>query len=229
MGMARSNNEPAQIGFHRSAPHSPRHLAKKGARLNEWRALGASCPKHADLKSPHNSRARRDFRNIPIVATGSEFSLLQPARGVVLRARARREKMITGAREIYLQQPCFVSIGCYVGWAVLNEEHSDCAYFTPFGAIVMANLNTNENMTVHFKVKDYNAWRTSYNGHEKNRASAGITNSKVFRGADDSNDVLVIGDVADVSKARTWLGSSEMKTVMEKSGVVGSPSIRFAA
>jgi hypothetical protein len=25
------------------------------------------------------------------------------------------------------------------------------------------------------------------------------------------------------------LGSSEMKTVMEKSGVVGSPSIRFAA
>ena len=36
-------------------------------------------------------------------------------------------------------------------------------------------------------------------------------------------------DVADVSKARTWLGSSEMKSVMEKSGVVGSPSIRFAA
>jgi hypothetical protein len=150
-------------------------------------------------------------------------------RGVVLRARARGEKMITGAGEIYLQQPCFVSIGGYVRWAVLNEEHPGCAYFTPFGAIVMANLNTNENMTVHFKVKDYNAWRTSYNGHEKNRAAAGITNSKVFRGADDSNDVLVIGDVADVSKARTWLGSSEMKTVMEKSGVVGSPNIRFAA
>jgi len=35
-------------------------------------------------------------------------------RGVVLRARARGEKMITGAGEIYLQQPCFVSIGCYV-------------------------------------------------------------------------------------------------------------------
>jgi CRISPR/Cas system CSM-associated protein Csm5 (group 7 of RAMP superfamily) len=93
----------------------------------------------------------------------------------------------------------------------------------------MANPNTNENMTVHFKVKDYNAWRTSYNRHEKDRASAGITNSKVFRGTDDTNDVLVIGDAADVSKARTWLSSSEMKTVMEKSGVVGSPNIRFAA
>jgi hypothetical protein len=93
----------------------------------------------------------------------------------------------------------------------------------------MTNLNTNQNMTVNFKVKDFNAWRTSYSGHEKDRASAGITNGKVFRSADDPNDVLVLQDVADVSKARTWLGSSEMKTVLEKSGVIGSPTIRFAA
>jgi len=93
----------------------------------------------------------------------------------------------------------------------------------------MANPNTNENMTVHFKVKDFNAWRTSYNGHEKDRTSAGITNSKVFRGAEDANDVLILQDVADVSKARAWLGSNEMKTAMEKSGVLGLPSIRFAA
>jgi hypothetical protein len=88
---------------------------------------------------------------------------------------------------------------------------------------------TNENMTVHFKVKDFNAWRTSYNGHEKERTSAGITNGRVFRSADDPNDVLILQDVADVSKARTWLGSNEMKSVLEKSGVIGSPSIRFAA
>jgi hypothetical protein len=93
----------------------------------------------------------------------------------------------------------------------------------------MANPNTNENMTLHFKVKDFNTWRASYNGHEKDRASAGITNGRVFRCADDPNDVLILQDVADVSKARSWLGSNEMKTVMQKSGVVGSPSIRFAA
>jgi hypothetical protein len=87
----------------------------------------------------------------------------------------------------------------------------------------------NENLTLHFKVKDFNAWQTSYNGNEKNRASAGITKSKVFRSTDDPNDVLLLQDVADVSKARTWYGSSEMKSVMEKGGVVGSPSIRAAA
>jgi hypothetical protein len=87
----------------------------------------------------------------------------------------------------------------------------------------------NENLTVHLKVKDFNAWRTSYNGHEKDRVSAGITNGRVFRSPDDPNDVVILQDVADVSKARTWLTSNEMKSVMEKSGVLGSPSIRFAA
>jgi len=87
----------------------------------------------------------------------------------------------------------------------------------------------NENLTLHFKVKDFNAWQTSYNGNEKSRASAGITKSKVFRSTDDPNDVLLLQDVSDVSKARNWYGSSEMKSVMEKSGIVGSPSIRAAA
>jgi hypothetical protein len=51
----------------------------------------------------------------------------------------------------------------------------------------------------------------------------------VFRSIDDPNDVLILQDVADVSKVRTWYSSSEMKSAMEKSGVVGSPSIRAAA
>src|ERR1700689_531138 len=102
--------------------------------------------------------------------------------------------------------------------------------FSIFGGIFMTNTqHTNENLTVHIKVKDFNAWRTSYNGHEKDRASAGITNGRVFQSPNDPNDVVILQDVADVAKARTWLGSNEMKSVWEKSGVLGSPSIRFAA
>ena len=87
----------------------------------------------------------------------------------------------------------------------------------------------NENLTVHFKVKDYAAWRASYDGREASRVSAGITNGRVFRSAADPNEVVILQDVADVAKARTWLGSDDMKAVMQKSGVIGSPSIRFAA
>ena len=86
-----------------------------------------------------------------------------------------------------------------------------------------------ENLTIPHKVKDYAAWRTGYNAHEKSRLSAGITNGRVFRSAVDPNDGVVLQDVADVAKARTWLGSDDLKTVMQKSGVIGSPSIRFAA
>jgi hypothetical protein len=39
----------------------------------------------------------------------------------------------------------------------------------------------NENLTIHLKVKDYTAWRTGYDGREKGRVSAGITNGRVFR------------------------------------------------
>jgi hypothetical protein len=51
----------------------------------------------------------------------------------------------------------------------------------------------------------------------------------VFRRAEDQNDVVILQDVADVAKARTWLASDETKAAMEKGGVVGSPNIRFAA
>ena len=90
-------------------------------------------------------------------------------------------------------------------------------------------MATNENLTIHLKVKDYAAWRTGYDAREKNRISAGITNGRVFRRAEDQNDVVILQDVADVAKARTWLASDEMKAAMEKGGVVGSPNIRFAA
>jgi hypothetical protein len=92
-----------------------------------------------------------------------------------------------------------------------------------------ATHHANENLTIHIKVKDYATWRTGYDGREKSRLSAGITNGRVFRNAQDPNDVVILQDVADVSRARAWLGTVDLKAEMEKSGVVGSPSVRFAA
>ena len=89
--------------------------------------------------------------------------------------------------------------------------------------------HTNENVTIHMKVKDYATWRTGYDGREKSRSSAGITNGRVFRRAEDPNEVVILQDVAGVAKARTWLGSDETKAAMENGGVVGLPNVRFAA
>ena len=59
--------------------------------------------------------------------------------------------------------------------------------------------------------------------------TAGITNGRVFRSAEDPNDVVILQDVADVAKARTWFSSDEVKAGMQKGGVVGSPNFRFSA
>jgi hypothetical protein len=93
----------------------------------------------------------------------------------------------------------------------------------------MTTQHVTENLTIHHKVKDYPAWRKGYDEHEKSRASAGVTNGKVFRSAEDPNDVLIVMDVADAAKARTWLGGSDLKAAMEKAGVVGPHVVRFAA
>src|SRR5947207_6502838 len=92
------------------------------------------------------------------------------------------------------------------------------------GGIVMTT-----GMIIHHKVKDYNAWRTVYDGHEKSRTSAGITNGKVFRRAEDPNDLMVLQDVADEGKARSWTASEDLKSAMQKAGVLGAPTIRFIA
>jgi len=93
----------------------------------------------------------------------------------------------------------------------------------------MTAAHTTENLIIRHKVKDYNAWRTGYNDNERSRTAAGVMNGRVFRSADDPNDVVIIQDVADVPRARTWLGGEDLKASMLKAGVIGSPSVRFAS
>ena len=95
--------------------------------------------------------------------------------------------------------------------------------------IEMNSPHATENLTIHHKVQDYTKWRVGYDAHETSRRSAGITNGRVFCNAEDPNDVVVLQDVADVAKARTWVASEDLKSAMQKAGVVGSPTIRFSA
>jgi hypothetical protein len=98
-----------------------------------------------------------------------------------------------------------------------------------FEGIEMNSSHATENLTIHHKVQDYTKWRSVYDAHETSRRSAGITNGRVFRNAEDPNDVVVLQDVAYVAQARTWVASEDLKSAMQKAGVIGSPTIRFAA
>jgi hypothetical protein len=66
-------------------------------------------------------------------------------------------------------------------------------------------------MVIHHKVRDYAVWRPAYDAHESNRVGAGITNGRVYRKAEDPNDLVILLDVADVAKARVWASCRERK------------------
>jgi len=82
-------------------------------------------------------------------------------------------------------------------------------------------------MVIQHKVRDYDAWRPVYDAHQASRIGAGVTNGRVYRKAEDPNDLLVVHDVADVAKARTWTEGADLQAAMQKSGVESKPVIYF--
>lgn len=81
---------------------------------------------------------------------------------------------------------------------------------------------------VQHKVRDYATWRPHFDAHEPSRTAAGLTNPRVYRGANDPNNVVLLFDVADIARARTFAASEDLKQAMQNAGVLGAPTITFA-
>jgi hypothetical protein len=79
------------------------------------------------------------------------------------------------------------------------------------------------------KVASYGKWLPVYEADDSVRIANGLSNYVLGRGSgSDSNTVLVALKMADVTKAKTFTGSSLLKEKMKKSGVIGAPvSINF--
>lgn len=84
-------------------------------------------------------------------------------------------------------------------------------------------------LVVHHKVRDYAAWRPAYDAHEPARVASGITNGRVFRKAEDPNELVILLDVADVDRARAWAAGADLKATMQNAGVLGEPVIHIVA
>lgn len=82
-------------------------------------------------------------------------------------------------------------------------------------------------MVIHHRVRDYAEWRPAYDAHEPSRLGAGVTNGRVYRKAEDPNDLVILLDVADLATARAWASSEDLKTAMRNAGVLEAPAIHF--
>ena len=82
--------------------------------------------------------------------------------------------------------------------------------------------------TVMFQehVNDYSAWRSVFDGNAGQRAEFGCAGSRVYRNADNKNDLLILSDFADEGRAREFV--EVVRKVMEAAGVIMSTlSVKF--
>ena len=82
-------------------------------------------------------------------------------------------------------------------------------------------------LVVQHKVRNYSDWRPAFDGHKSRQTEAGLANGRVYRGADDPNDIVILFDVTSSSKARSFAESEDLKATMHKAGVLGAPVIHL--
>ena len=87
---------------------------------------------------------------------------------------------------------------------------------------------TPRNMVViRHKVKDFDTWKAAYDSHDSARLANGLHNYVVSRGTQDPNMVQVALRADDLEKAQAFLKDPDLKTRMQKGGVVGTPDMEI--
>jgi len=78
---------------------------------------------------------------------------------------------------------------------------------------------------VKHQVKDFDAWKKFYDDFTPVRKENGVIGASVHRDVNDPNSVIVMHRFADRETAEAFLNSNDLKSAMERSGVVGQPDI----
>ncbi len=80
---------------------------------------------------------------------------------------------------------------------------------------------------VHHKIEDYKKWKPAFEAHASYRAENGSMGGKVFRNANDPNDLFVLLEINSIENAKKFVSSDSTKEAMKNAGVVGMPEIYF--
>jgi heme-degrading monooxygenase HmoA len=80
---------------------------------------------------------------------------------------------------------------------------------------------------VRVTVADYKAWRKIFDEFQPTAAGHGFKSTAVYQTADNPNEVTVMHDFDSVESARTFTQAEDLKDAMQRSGVIGAPTIRI--
>jgi hypothetical protein len=70
------------------------------------------------------------------------------------------------------------------------------------------------------KVADFAKWKSVFDSHSEAHSKAGLSLENLWRGVEDSNEVVFIFKVADLDKAKAFISVPDAKEAGERSGVI---------
>ena len=80
---------------------------------------------------------------------------------------------------------------------------------------------------IRHKVRDFDTWKTGYDAHQPKRTEAGLTEKYLLRSADDTNEVGMLFEAADLNRAKAFAASADLREKMQEVGVIDKPDIYF--
>jgi heme-degrading monooxygenase HmoA len=80
---------------------------------------------------------------------------------------------------------------------------------------------------VHHEVEDYKKWKTVFDAHSFARSETGSKGGKVFRSANNPNEIFVLLEWDSIENAQKFGQSENIKEIMKNAGIVGIPAIHF--
>jgi len=82
-------------------------------------------------------------------------------------------------------------------------------------------------MLIRHQVANFEAWKKVYDDHAGARKAAGLKELHLWRNIENSSEVVVLFEAADMNKAKKFIMSKDLAGNMTRSGVRGQPEIIF--
>lgn len=82
-------------------------------------------------------------------------------------------------------------------------------------------------LVIQHKVANFAIWKILYDANDSIRQLYGLHNYVIGRGINDSNIIVVVLKMDDLLKAKSLMNSTEIKTQMQQSGVLSTPTFFY--
>lgn len=80
-------------------------------------------------------------------------------------------------------------------------------------------------LIVRHTVRDYDAWKPVFDGHESVRAKYGLLSHIIYHAAEDPNDLTIEFQIESRERAEGILTDPSLAEAMERGGVIGEPLV----